>query len=409
MSETHSFPKDKIKILLLENVHQAAVSRLKEAGYAVKEIGKALGSEELMEEMADAHVVGIRSKTKITAEHIQNAKRLLTIGCFGVGTNQVDLSAATDCGVPVFNAPFGNTRSVAELAIGNLIALARKMGDVNNKMHSGQWSKSAKGSIEIRHKTLGVVGFGHIGQQVGVMAEALGMNVIFYDKVRRLALGNARQVETMDALLAESDFISLHVPAMPGGKALIGQKEFSMMKKGSYVLNASRGSLIDFNALKEAISSKHLGGAALDVFPDEPKTNEEAYDCGLCGVENILLTPHIGGSTEEAQLNIGLEVAATFTKFIDEGATAGSVNFPQIDLTANPETHRILNVHRNEPGALSAVNNLVSELGVNIDSQHLGTFKNIGYLVMDVNREVSDEFKNKLSALPNNIKTRILY
>ena len=409
MNKDYSFPKDKIKILLIEGVHPVAIERLKSAGYSVEADGKSLTHEQLLERIADVHVLGVRSKTKIAKEHLQAAKRLLCVGCFGVGTNQVALEDATNLGVPVFNAPFGNTRSVAELTIGSMINLARKIGDKNNLMHKGHWNKSAKGAVEVRDKVLGVLGYGHIGQQVALLAEAIGLRVIFYDKIRRLPLGNARQVDSIEDVLKQSDFVTMHVPALPGNKTLIGRDELAKMKKGSFLLNMSRGSLIDFGALKESIQGGHLGGAAIDVYPAEPKSNDEPFATELAGVENVLLTPHIGGSTEEAQYNIGTEVASVFQKYIDTGATAGAVNFPQIDQPEFPESHRILNIHRNEPGVLKNINQIISDLGANIDSQSLSTYKGVGYLIMDINKSVSDEVKEKISALSTSIKTRILY
>lgn len=409
MSGETSYPKNKINFLLLENIHEVAVQKLKAAGYSVEVIGKSLAPEDLAEKLREVHVLGIRSKTKVGELSLQGANRLLAIGCFGVGTNQVDLTAAAKMGVPVFNAPFGNTRSVAELCISHVISLARKAAERNCKMHQGFWEKSAKGSKEVRGKTLGLVGYGHIGQQTAILGEALGMRVIFYDTVTKLALGTAKQVESLDRLLEEADFVSLHVPALPGGKALMDKAKIQRMKKGSYLLNLSRGTLIDFAALREAIETQHLAGAALDVYPNEPKTNSEEYDCGLRGLSNVILTPHLGGSTEEAQYNIGEEVAAAFIKFIDCGTTHGAVNFPQIDLPSFPNSHRILNIHRNEPGVLSSVNKIISGVGANIDAQYLSTFKDIGYLIMDIDKEMSMEVKEQMEALPTNIKTRILY
>jgi D-3-phosphoglycerate dehydrogenase len=409
MDKELSFPKHRIKFLLLENIHQVAFERLREAGYSVEGIGRSLPSEELLSELRDVHVLGIRSKTKITREQIEGAKKLMAIGCFGVGTNQVDLGAATSAGIPVFNAPYGNTRSVAELAVGNIIALARKSADRNHKMHQGFWDKTAKGVHEVRDKVLGIIGYGHIGQQVGILAEALGIRIIFFDMMRQLPLGNSRQIESLDELLRESDFVSLHVPALRSGKALFGEKELRKMKKGSYILNTSRGSLIDLAALKKVLEEGHLAGAALDVFPDEPGSNKEEFHCELAGMENVILTPHIGGSTEEAQYNIGLEVAACFQKFIDTGATFGAVNFPQVGLPLDGESHRILNVHKNVPGVLTEVNKIISDVGANINAQYLNTYKDVGYLVVDVNKEVSDELKDKISSLSSSIKTRILY
>jgi D-3-phosphoglycerate dehydrogenase len=405
----YSYPKDKIKFLLIEGVHEIAAQKLKEAGYSVDFRKDSLTPEELASEITDVHVLGIRSKTKVTADHLKAGSKLLAVGCFGVGTNQVDLLAATNLGVPVFNAPYGNTRSVAELAIGNVLFLARKAADKSMKMHQGMWDKSAKGAKEIREKVLGIVGYGHIGQQVGILAEALGMQVIFYDQIQRLPLGNSRQVDSLADILENSDFITLHVPAKADNSPLIGKAEFSKMKKGACLLNLSRGSLIDFSALSDAIQSKQLGGAAIDVYPKEPKTNKEEFDCGLRGLENVILTPHLGGSTEEAQYNIGIEVAQTFVKFIDGGSTVGAVNFPQVNLPSFPESHRILNIHQNVPGVLSDVNKIISDVGANINTQYLSTYKEVGYLIMDINKDVSQEVKKRIAELPASIKTRILY
>ena len=409
MDKKVSYPKHKIKILLLENIHQAAFDSLESAGYSVEGIGRSISPEELAEQISDIHVLGIRSKTQVTAEHIKAAKRLLAIGCFGVGTNQVALDAAAKRGIPVFNAPYGNTRSVAELAIGNIIALARKTADGNRKLHQGLWEKGAKGRHEVRDKVLGIVGYGHIGQQVGILGEALGMRIMFFDMIRRLPLGNSQQVDTMDDLLAQADFLTLHVPAKPDGTPLIGAAEIEKMKDGSYILNASRGSLVDLSALKEALKSGKLGGAALDVFPKEPRSNSEEYTSELAGVDGALLTPHIGGSTEEAQYNIGLEVSASFIKFINQGATQGAVNFPQVSLPLGENSHRILNIHKNVPGVLSDINSIISNLGANIEAQYLNTNKDVGYLVMDLNKDLSDEVHKGIAELDSNIRTRILY
>lgn len=409
MSKQTSFPKDKIKILLLENVHQVAVNNLKEAGYSVELNTASLAPDELLEKIQNVHVLGIRSKTKVTAAHFKAAKKMLCLGCFGIGTNHIDLDAAASCGIPVFNAPYGSTRSVAELAIGNLISLARKTADGNRKLHEGMWEKSAKGCFEVRDKVLGIIGFGHIGQQVGIIAEALGLRVIFFDLKPQLPLGNSRQVSSLDKLLSESDFVSLHLPGQKGNQAIIGSNEMSKMKKGAYLINTSRGSLVDFEALREAITSGQLGGAAIDVYPAEPKTNKEAFDCGLRGLPNVLLTPHLGGSTEEAQLKLGEEVAASFVRFIDEGATVGAVNFPHVGLPMDSNSHRILNVHKNVPGVLKDINGIISNLGANINGQYLGTYKDVGYLIMDVDKDLSAEVMQQISVLESNIKTRILF
>jgi D-3-phosphoglycerate dehydrogenase / 2-oxoglutarate reductase len=409
MTKDLSFPKENIKFVLLENIHQAAVAKLKAAGYGVSEIPRSLPEEELMDVIQDAHVLGIRSKTKVNAEHIRAARRLLAIGCFGVGTNQVDLEAAMVKGIPVFNAPYSSTRSVAELAIAYVLVLSRGIGHRNNKLHQGLWDKSAKGCHEVRHKTLGLIGYGHIGQQVGLMAENLGMRVIFYDKTKKLPLGNAKPVDDMYDLLRDSDFVSVHVPAAPGGQALLGEKELQSMKKGGSVINLSRGSVVELTALKSALETEHLAGAALDVFPVEPKTNKEEFRCEMTGVEKAVLTPHIGGSTEEAQENIGLEVATSFIKFIDGGTTNGAVNFPGVDLPEFPDSHRILNVHKNVPGVLNDVNKIIADMGANINSQYLSTYKDVGYLIVDLDKDISEEVKKRVEALPSNIRTRILY
>lgn len=409
MTKEFSFPKNKIKFLLLEEVHPVAVDKLQRAGYAVKTVAKSLSSDELLTEIADAHVLGIRSKTKVEAKHLEAAKKLLAIGCFGVGTNQVDLDSATNHGVPVFNAPFGNTRSVAELAMAMIFGLARKMPEKSCKMHHGRWDKSAKGAIEVRGKTLGLIGFGYIGQQVGLLAQSVGMNVIFFDTIRKLELGNARQVDSIADLLKAADFVSLHVPALPKGQILINKNELDLMKPGSYLLNLSRGTLVDLPALRAALQSGRLAGAGIDVYPKEPQTNSEPFECELAGLDNVILTPHLGGSTEEAQYNIGLEVSAAFIKYIDTGGAGTAVNFPKVELAEFQGSHRILNIHRNVPGVLTEINGIISQVGANIDSQILGTYKDIGYLIMDVSKAFSDDVKDRIAALSSSIKTRILY
>jgi len=404
-----SFPKDKIKVLLLEGVSSSAVEYLREAGYSVTENPKSLKPEELLEVIKDVHVLGIRSKTKITAEHLQAARRLLTIGCFGVGTNQVPLDLACQHGVPVFNAPISSTRSVAELSVGCLMMLARRACDLSARMHQGRWVKSASGSIEIKEKILGLIGYGHIGQQVGLLAESVGMQVIFTDPIKKQPLGRARQVASIKEVLAGAGFVSLHLPATKDDRPIVTANELALMKKGSYLLNLSRGSLVDLKALRESLLQEHLAGAALDVYPAEPKSNDEPFECELAGVPNVILTPHIGGSTEQAQYNIGLEVAQAFTGFIDNGTTSGAVNFPQINLPSFPDARRILYIHRNVPGVISEVARIVADLGVNIETQYLGTFKDTGYLIMDLNKELSDAIKAQIAALPYTIKTRILF
>lgn len=409
LEKEYSFPKNKIKILLLERVHPIAIKRLEENGYSVESITRALDEAELMERMADLHLLGIRSKTKITAEHIKAAKKMLAIGVFAVGTNSVALGEAANHGIPVFNAPYGNTRSVAELALGHILSLARKTSDKNIKMHRKVWDKSAVGLYEVRDKTLGIIGYGHIGKQVGVLAEAVGLRVVFFDLVKQLPLGNCKQLPTIEEVLERSDFVTLHVPEQPGARNVIGRNELSRMKPGSYLINTSRGTVVDLPALRDALASKHLAGAAVDVFPNEPKSNDEPFECELTGMENVILTPHIGGSTEEAQENIGSEVATSFIRFVDAGTTTGAVNFPPIDMPFDGKSHRILNIHRNVPGVLSAVNSIVSRIGANINAQYLSTYQEVGYLIMDLNRDVARQVSDELSRLETSIKTRILY
>lgn len=410
MSKQFSYPKHKIKVLLLENINPSAREFLEENGYSIEEVSKALSSDELLEAIEDVHILGIRSKTKVQAQHFERAGKLLAVGCFGVGTNQVDLKAAALKGVPVFNAPYASTRSVAELAVGDIFMLARQAGYVNNMLHQGKWRKSAKGVYEVRGKTLGLIGYGHIGQQVGLLSELVGMHVLYFDMMKRLPLGSARPVGSFEELLSQSDFVSLHVPAQKGGKPLIGRRELGLMKKGSYLLNLSRGSLVDMAALKDALDSGQLGGAALDVFAEEPGANEADFACELMGVKNAVLTPHIGGSTVEAQRAIGIEVAESFINFTDNGVSYGAVNFPQVNLPLFPgEHHRILNVHSNVPGALTEVNRQVAEVGANIHAQFLGTNENVGYIVMDIDKEVSEDLREKISALSASIRTRVLY
>lgn len=409
MPPVTSFPKDKIKVLLLENIHASAAELFAGENFQVETLKAALGEEELAERIADVHLLGIRSKTQVSAEVLQNAKRLLSLGCFCIGTNQVDLQAANLKGVPVFNAPFSNTRSVAELVIGEIIMLARRTFDRSRDAHEGRWFKTAEGSYEIRGKTLGIIGYGHIGSQVGVLAEAMGMHVVFYDIATRLPMGNNHPVASMDEVLAVSDFVTLHVPATEVTENMIGRAELAKMKQGSYLLNLSRGSVVDIAALTEALDAKQLAGAAVDVFPSEPEGNGPGFESTLRGKDNVILTPHVGGSTMEAQAAIGREVAVSLVKFINNGTTSGAVNFPQVELPTAPGTHRILNVHKNVPGVLRDINQIVSDLHANIERQYLSTDPNIGYLVMDLGANVSEEVRKAVSGLDANIRTRILY
>ncbi len=404
-----SFPVDQIKVLLLENIHETAHDIIRSAGFQVESISKALPEEELALKLRDVHILGIRSKTQVTDRALQGARRLLTIGCFCIGTNHVDLPAANRRGVPVFNAPFSNTRSVAELIIGEIVMLARRLFDRSSELHQGRWRKVSTGAVEVRGKTVGIVGYGHIGSQVGVLAESLGMRVLFHDISSRLPMGNNTPVASLPELLQNSDFVTLHVPETPQTRDLIGAEELLMMRKGALLLNASRGSVVSIPALAEALKSGHVGGAAVDVYPEEPEQNDDAFLTPLRGLANVILTPHIGGSTGEAQAAIGREVSATLLKFVNSGATTGAVNFPQAELQPMKNTHRILNVHRNVPGVLRDINRIIADCNANIHSQVLTTDSSVGYLIMDLDQDVSNEVKKTIAALETDIKTRILY
>ncbi len=404
-----SFPKDHIKVLLLEGVHASAHAIFGAEHFQIETVKHALDETELAHKIKDVHLLGIRSKTQVTAGVLREGKRLLSVGCFCIGTNQVDVAAANLLGVPVFNAPFSNTRSVAELIIAEIVALARQLGDRSREVHGGVWKKMATDCHEVRGRALGIVGYGHIGRQLGVLAEALGIRVLYFDISSKLPMGNNRSVATLGELLRESDFVSLHVPATPQTKNMIGKAELATMRKGSHLLNASRGSVVDIAALVEALESRHLAGAAIDVFPVEPASNDEPFQSQLQGLPNVILTPHIGGSTSEAQEAIGREVANTLTRFVNSGATSGAVNFPEVELPPTTGTHRILNVHRNVPGVLSDINGIVSGLRANIHSQLLATDANLGYLIMDLEQDVSNDVRRGIGALPTNVRTRILY
>ena len=404
-----SYPKEKIKILLFEKIHRAADEAFSDAGYRVERVEVVPDDAELTKLLADAHIVGVRSRTKIRAEMLASAKRLLGIGCFSVGTDQVDLAAAAAAGVPVFNAPHSSTRSVAELAMANVFSLSRRLADRSGLMHAGKWKKSAARSFEIRNKMLGIVGYGHIGQQVGLLAEAVGMEVLFYDIEKKLALGRARSVSSLDALLEQSDFVTLHVPGGDDTTGMISAEQLRLMKPGAYLLNLSRGLVVDIASLCDALRQGHLAGAALDVYPEEPGSADASFESELCGLDNVILTPHVGGSTLEAQRNIGREVAIALTRFLDNGSSRGAVNFPQVHLPTFPDSHRILLLQKNVPGALSAVNHVTGDLGVNIDAQYLSSDGPLAYLIMDINSEASDELRRRLAELPETIRTRMLY
>ncbi|OZB70543.1 MAG: D-3-phosphoglycerate dehydrogenase, partial [Lysobacterales bacterium 13-68-4] len=369
-----SFPKQDIKVLLLEGVSQNAVETFRQAGYTQIEYHqKSLPEAELKARVAEAHIVGIRSRSHLTAEVLADAKRLIAIGCFCIGTNQVDLQTAKVMGVPVFNAPYSNTRSVAELVLAEAIMLLRGIPQKNALCHRGGWTKSALGSYEARGKTLGVIGYGHIGTQVGVLAEALGMQVIFHDIETKLSLGNARAAASLDDLLERSDVVTLHVPETPATQNMFGAAQIAKMRRGALLINASRGTVVDIDALAEALRAGHLAGAAIDVFPVEPKGNDDPFVSPLVGMDNVILTPHIGGSTLEAQDNIGVEVAAKLVRYSDNGSTLSAVNFPEVTLPEHPKSRRLLHIHRNVPGVLSRINELFSAGNINIDAQFLQT------------------------------------
>lgn len=401
----------KKKILLLENIHPKAADALIEAGFEVESLAKALGDADLKKRLSENNysALGIRSKTYLTSEVLKSTKSISVIGAFCIGTNQIDLTTANQLGIPAFNAPYSSTRSVAELVIGEIIALARKLCDLSGKVHHGVWEKSAKGCLEVRGKTLGIVGYGHIGSQVSVLAESIGLNVIYYDVIKKLPLGNSKPVGSLNDLLKHSDFVSLHVPATETTKNMIGLEQLENMKAHSYLINASRGSVVCIPDLVKKLKSGHIAGAAVDVFPEEPESNEEKFTSELQMQPNVILTPHIGGSTEEAQEAIGLEVAESLIRFLKYGSTYGAVNFPSIDVQSKrSECQRIVNVHKNVPGVLGEINSIVSKLGANIEAQHLATDSNIGYLVMDFARGHADKVATEISSLKTSIRTAVI-
>ncbi|REL26143.1 phosphoglycerate dehydrogenase [Thalassotalea euphylliae] len=405
-----SLAKEKIKILLLEGVHPSALEELKAKGYSnIEYLKTSLAEHELIEKIKDVHFIGIRSRTQLTEKVLSNANKLVAIGCFCIGTNQVDLTAAQVLGVPVFNAPFSNTRSVAELVLGEILLLLRGIPEKNAKAHRGEWFKSAAGSVEARGKTLGIIGYGHIGTQLGILAETIGMRVRFYDIETKLPLGNASQAPSLTALLKESDVISLHVPETPQTQNMIGAAELEVIKQGSILINASRGTVVDIDALAQALESKKIGGAAIDVFPVEPKSNDEEFISPLRAFDNVILTPHIGGSTQEAQENIGLEVASKLAKYSDNGSTLSAVNFPEVSLPEHTGTSRLLHIHHNQPGVLTAINNAFAGLGINIAAQYLQTDDKIGYVVIEVESKSSEAALAELKQINGTIRTRILH
>ncbi|KAF1700638.1 phosphoglycerate dehydrogenase [Pseudoxanthomonas suwonensis] len=407
-----SFPKSDIRVLLLEGVSQTAVETFRAAGYSQIEFHeKSLPEDELKARIAEAHIVGIRSRTHLTAAVLAHAKRLIAVGCFCIGTNQVDLEAAELAGIPVFNAPYSNTRSVAELVVAQAVMLMRGIPQKNAQCHRGGWSKSAAGSHEARGKTLGIIGYGHIGTQVGVLAEALGMHVVFHDIETKLSLGNARAAQSLEDLLAQSDVVTLHVPETPATKNMFGAAQIAAMKPGAHLINASRGTVVDIDALAAALESGHVGGAAVDVFPVEPKGNNDPFVSPLTRFDNVILTPHIGGSTLEAQENIGVEVAAKLVRYSDNGSTLSAVNFPEVTLPEHEGSLRLLHIHRNVPGVLSKVNEIFSRNAVNIDGQFLRTDPKVGYVVIDVAADEAQAavLKEELSAIEGTLRTRVLY
>lgn len=413
MNSKLSLEKDKIKIVLLEGIHENAVKMFKEAGYSnVDHYPAALDADELKSVVSEAHFLGIRSRTKLTEEVIDAAPKLTSIGCFCIGTNQVDLKAAAMRGIPVFNAPYSNTRSVAELVLGQIIMLMRGIPQRDKAAHAGGWLKNAKGSYEARGKTLGIIGYGHIGSQLSVLAESLGMNVIYYDVINKLAMGNATSCSSMDELLARSDVVSLHVPANEQTKNMITATEIAKMKPGAHLINAARGNVIVIEDLAAALERGHLAGAALDVFPVEPAGKDEEFQSPLRGMPNVILTPHIGGSTQEAQENIGVEVADKLITYSDNGSTLGAVNFPEVSLPVKDRKHtRFMHIHRNVPGVLSKINDVFATRGMNISGQYLRSEGGVGYVVVEVDEEIQPGLgiRKELEAIDGTLRVRFLF
>jgi D-3-phosphoglycerate dehydrogenase len=397
-----------VRVLLLEQIHPDATALLTAAGFAVETLDRALDEDELIERLGGVTLLGIRSKTNVTARVLGAAPDLIAIGAFCIGTNQIDLAAAAERGVTVFNAPYSNTRSVVELAIAEIVALTRRLADKNALMHAGVWDKSADGAHEVRGRTLGIVGYGNIGTQLSVLAEDLGMRVLFYDTTDRLALGNAHRCDSMDELLAEADVVTLHVDGRASNNNFFGAAEFAKMRPGSLFLNLSRGFVVDYAALRGHIESGHIAGAAVDVFPVEPKKRGDEFVSELRGLANVILTPHIGGSTEEAQQDIGRFVAGKFRDFVVDGATAMSVNLPGITLPQPPDTHRLIFIHRNVPGVMATVNGILADHKVNVEAQLLGTRGDVGYVVTDISATYTDEMLDQIRGLPETIRLRVL-
>lgn len=410
MKDQTSYPKDKIKILFLENISDKAVERFKSAGYKdVTKLTGALNEEDLIKAIKDVHLIGIRSKTKITPKVLAAASKLQAVGCFCIGTNQVDLSEARKKGVTVFNAPYSNTRSVAELVIGASVMLIRKMIDKNKAAHEGVWNKDSSGSYELRGKTLGIVGYGNIGTQLSILAEAFGMKVVFFDIQTKLPLGNANACKSLKELVAQSDIVSLHVPETPETEKIIDEKLLKQFKKGAILINYARGHCVDIKALVKYLQNGHLSGAAIDVFPEEPQKTGDAFVTPLQGLPNVLLSPHVGGSTEEAQANIGEDVSRKLFDFLENGVTDGSLTVPALALRPHPNAHRILHIHNNKPGVLSAINAELSKNNINILGQYLSTNDTIGYVVLDIDKMLSEKAFQLLRNVKETIKVRKVY
>ena len=409
-----SLAKDKIKVLLLEGVHDSAVEVFKQHGYvSIEWLKTSLSEEELCERIQDVHFLGIRSRTQLTEKVFAAAQKLAAVGCFCIGTNQVDLDAAKRHGVVVFNAPFSNTRSVAELVLAEIIMLLRRIPERSAGCHRGDWQKSAAGSYEARGKILGIIGYGHIGSQLSILAEQLGMQVRYYDIETKLSLGNALQVRSLNELLQSADVVTLHVPETPQTQWMIGASELAVMKPGSVLINASRGTVVDIEALASALKSEHLAGAAIDVFPLEPKSNNEEFLSPLRGIDSCILTPHIGGSTQEAQANIGVEVAGKLVHYSDNGSTLSAVNFPEVSLPSHAGTRRLLHIHENRPGMLTQINQIMADAHLNVAGQYLQTDSKVGYVVIDIEvqdqGEQADELLAQLRTIPGTIRARVLY
>ena len=405
----HSYPKNRLKVLLLENIHPDAVERFKKEGYGIETMTKSIGEDELCEKIKDVAVLGIRSKTELTKKVLEKANKLMAVGAFCIGTNQIDLTECSRRGIPVFNAPYSNTRSVVELVIGEIIMLMRKVFDKSVKLHGGVWDKSAKNCFEIRGKKLGIIGYGNIGSQLSVVAESLGMEVYFYDIVEKLSIGNAQKCTSMDELLRKCDVVAVHVDGQPRNKNIISERELAMMKDGSLLLNLSRGFVIDIPALAKSIKSGKLAGAAIDVYPREPKSNDEKFVSELQNLPNVILSPHIGGSTEEAQKNIGEFVSSKIVDFINAGNTYLSVNIPNIQLPALKDAHRFIHIHHNSPGVLAHINGVLAKHKINILGQYLKTDEATGYVITDVSKKYDAAVINELKKVPHTIKFRVLY